>query len=161
MRLVYTISHVPGKQLTVADTLSRAPVSPIPDDKSFNSVIDAFVDLMIQCYPVTEKRLQQIHRAQKEDAVCNKLIKYCQDGWPDRNLVPAPVKPYIHVADELTVQNDLLLRGSRIVIPVSLQVEVLERLHSAHQGVHKCRQRAQQSVWWIKSAADRPREQLP
>ena len=49
----------------------------------------------------------------------------------------------------MTVQNDLLLRGSRIVIPVSLQVEMLERLHSAHRGVHKCRQRARQSVWWL------------
>ena len=93
---------------------------------------------MIQSLPVTEKRLQQIHGAQKEDAVCCKLIKYCQDGWPDRNLVPAPMKPYIHVADELTVQNDLLLRGNGIVISVSLQVKMLERLHSAYQGVHKC-----------------------
>ena len=94
MRFIYTISHVPGKQLTVADTLSREPVfSPTLDDKSFNSAVDAFVDLMIQSLPVTKKRLQQIHRAQKEDAVCCKLIKYYQNGWPDRNLVPAPMKP--------------------------------------------------------------------
>ena len=48
MRFIYTISHVPGKQLTVVDTLSREPVfSPTLDDKSFNSAVDAFVDLMI------------------------------------------------------------------------------------------------------------------
>ena len=150
MRFTYTISHLPGKNLTVADTLSRAPVSsPTPEDTQFNSAIDAYVDLMIQGLPATEKRLQQIQQAQKQDAVCCKLIKYCQEGWPRRNLVPGPIKPYVHVAAELTVQNDLLLGGNRIVIPVSLQPEILEKLHSAHQGVHKCRQRAQQSVWWL------------
>ena len=141
---------MPGKNLTVADTLSRAPVSsPTPEDTQFNSAIDAYVNLMIQGLPATEKRPQQIQQAQKQDAVCCKLIKYCQEGWPRRNLVPGPIKPYVHVAAELTVQNDLLLRGNRIVIPVSLQPEILEKLHSAHQGVHKCRQRAQQSVWWL------------
>ena len=141
MRFTYTISHVPGKDLTVVNTLSRAPVSShTSEDTQFNSAVDAYVDLMLQGLPATEKRLQQIQQAQKEDAVCCKLIKYC---CPENNLVPGPVKPYIHVSGELTVQNDLLLRGSRIVIPISLQLDVLEKLHSAHQGIHKCRQRAQ------------------
>ena len=83
---------------------------------------------MLQGLPATEKRLQQIQQAQKEDAVCCKLIKYCLEGWPDKNLLPGPIKPYIHVAAELTVQNDLLLRGNRIVIPVSLQIKILEKL---------------------------------
>ena len=150
MRFTYTISHVPGKDLIVADTLSRAPVSsPTSEDTQFNSAVDAYVDLMLQDLPATEKRLQQIQQAQKEDAVCCKLIKYCQEGWPENNLVPGPIKPYIHVSGELTVQNDLLLRGSRIVIPISLQLDMLEKLHSAHEGIHKCQQRAQQSVWWL------------
>ena len=150
MRFTYTISHVPGKNLTVADTLSRAPVtSPTSEEMQFSTSVEAYVNLVLQGLPATEKRLEQIQQAQKQDAVCCKLIKYCQEGWPRKNLIPGPVKPYLHVAAELTVQNDLLLRGSRIVIPVSLQPEILEKLHIAHQGIHKCRQRAQQSVWWL------------
>ena len=146
MRFTYTISHVPGKDLTVADTLSRAPVSsPTSEDTQFNSAVDAYVDLMLQGLPATK---QQIQQAQKDDAVCCKLIKYCQEGCPENNLVPGPIKPYIHVSGELTVQNDLL-RGSRIVIPISLQLDMLEKLHCAHQGIHKCQQRSQQSVWWL------------
>ena len=61
MRFTYTISHVPGKDLTVADTLSRAPVSsPTSEDTQFNSAVNAYVDLMLQGLPATEKRLQQI-----------------------------------------------------------------------------------------------------
>ena len=70
---------------------------------------------------------------------------YYQESWPYRNLVPAPIKPYINFAEELTIQNDLPMRGSRMVIPVSLQVEMLQRLHSAHQGVQVST--VQQSVW--------------
>ena len=132
MRFTYTISHVPGKELTVPDTLSRAPVSsPTFNDTRFNSEVDAFVNLMLEGLPATEIKLQQIQQAQKEDAICCKLIKFCHEGWPAKSLIPDPVKPYIHVAAELSVQNDLM-RGNRIVIPVSLQAEMLEKLHSAH-----------------------------
>ena len=34
------------------------------------------------------------------------------------------------------------------MIPSSLHFEVLGKIHAGHQGIHKCRQRASQSVWW-------------
>ena len=40
------------------------------------------------------------------------------------------------------------MRGSRIVIPTSMQAEVLKKIHSGHQGQTKCRQRARDSDWW-------------
>ena len=40
------------------------------------------------------------------------------------------------------------MRGSRIVIPLSLRDEVLRSLHSSHQSIAKCRERSRQSVWW-------------
>ena len=42
----------------------------------------------------------------------------------------------------------MLLRGSRIVIPKSLRQTVLQKIHTGHQGITKCRVRARQSVWW-------------
>ena len=42
LRFTFTISHIPGKELTVADALSRAPVSnPTYDDTQFNIEVDA------------------------------------------------------------------------------------------------------------------------
>ena len=56
MRFTYIISHVPGKNLTVADTLSRAPVtSPTSEDTQFSSSVEAYVNLMLQGLPATEK----------------------------------------------------------------------------------------------------------
>ena len=40
------------------------------------------------------------------------------------------------------------MRGTRIVIPKCLQHETLERIHEGHQGINKCRARANRSVWW-------------
>ena len=40
------------------------------------------------------------------------------------------------------------MRGPRVVIPQALQKEVLHKLHEGHQGITRCRLRAQISVWW-------------
>lgn len=41
------------------------------------------------------------------------------------------------------------MKGQRIVIPETLQPEMLDRVHEGHMGIIKCRLRAQQSVWWL------------
>ena len=53
-----------------------------------------------------------------------------------------------NTASQLSLEEGLLLRGNRIVIPSTLQAEKLNRIHEGHQGIFKCRRRAQQSVWW-------------
>ena len=69
--------------------------------------------------------------------------------WVARQtLSPRAVKPYFPVAAELFEADNLLMRGSRIVIPPSLHEETLGQIHSSHQGISKCRERARQSVWW-------------
>ena len=77
---------------------------------------------------------------------------------------------YHAVAAELSVEDGLLLRGCRIVIPTTLRSDVLERLHTGHQGIVKCRERARQSVRWpglsaqlekvVKNCRECCREQL-
>jgi len=52
------------------------------------------------------------------------------------------------VKDELTIYNGLLLCGNRIVVPSSLQQEILQKLHEGHPGIVKTQLRARASVWW-------------
>ena len=56
------------------------------------------------------------------------------------------LKYYIPVKNELSVNNGILLRGNRLIIPSSLHPEIIEKLHSGHQGFTKCQQRAKDSV---------------
>ena len=149
MRFTYSIMYVPGKNLTVADTLSRAPVSiSCAEDDELRTEVETFVHVVMQNLPATEQRLEEIHQAQEEDKICQRLKSYCEKGWPERCQVEGAIKPYLPVASELTLQGGLLVRGNRIVIPTSLRLDILERLHSGHQGISKCRERARQSVWW-------------
>ena len=62
----YTVSHIPGKDLTVADTLSRAPteLSNISDEE-FQEEVEAFVNLVLQQSEIAlESQLKDIMEKQ-------------------------------------------------------------------------------------------------
>jgi transposase InsO family protein len=59
-----------------------------------------------------------------------------------------PVHPYHWVSSEIAMEKGLLMRGSRIIIPNSLQQEMLDKVHEGHQGITKGRERARESIWW-------------
>ena len=46
------------------------------------------------------------------------------------------------------------MKGDRLVIPLSLQAEVLTKLHVAHQGIEKTRLRARSCVYWKSISKD-------
>ena len=77
-----------------------------------------------------------------------RLIDYCTEGRPERSQLPGILKPYWAVRNELTIQQGLLMKGNRLVIPVSMRMDILERIHEGHQGIVTCRERAKISVWW-------------
>ena len=46
------------------------------------------------------------------------------------------------------IQNGLLMRGGRVVIPTTLRKEILAQLYTGRQGITKCHEMTRQSVWW-------------
>ena len=149
MRFTITILHAPGKDLTIADTLSRAPAATASDaDVHFCQDTDMFVNTVIPCLPTTERQLAEVKQKQAEDEVFQQLKKYCKSGWPNKHDVPVALRPYFSVSAELTVQHDILMRNNQTVVLLSPCQDILARLHTGHQGITKCRRRALQSVWW-------------
>ena len=144
MRFSFTIAHVPGKELNTADTLSRAPVTE-QDESNLSNETKEYVHAIVNNLPASEERLKAIREQQDQDQVCKQLKSYCLEGKAEWK---GPLKPYYQVRSELTVAEGLLMRGSRMVIPTSMRAEILDRIHSGHQGMTKCRQRAKDSVWW-------------
>ena len=80
--------------------------------------------------PATEKRLAEIRMKQDQDEVCAKIKQYCDSEWAQSKFIQGAVKPYLPVALQLSVVDGLLMRGSRIVIPVSMRLDILDCLHS-------------------------------
>ena len=148
-RFDYKISHVPGKLLYTADTLSRAPVTPAGEnDKNEESATESFVEAFISYLPANEDRLDAYRRAQQEDPICSEVMTYVMQGWPTRNKIKGDLARYWTERGELSTHDNLLLYGSRIVVPKKLQRETLQKIHQGHQGIQKCRQRVLSSVWW-------------
>ena len=58
-------------------------------------------------------------------------------GWPDKAKLGSEEKLYLQVAADLTIQKGLLLKGSRLVIPVAMQKPLLGKIHEGHQGIMK------------------------
>ena len=147
MRYNFTINHVPGKSLTTADTLTRAPISePNSEDVLLQDESDAYIQIALQNIPAS--RLDEIRKLQQEDQISREVISHCRSGWPEKHQLYGPVRSFYPVAAQLSVENELLMNGNRLVIPSVLQKEILEILHKGHQGMTKCKEMAKQAVWW-------------
>ena len=69
-----------------------------------------------------------------------------KSGWPKKvQLVPQELTTYWKVKD---VCNKLLLYNSWIVVPKSIQKETLQRIHTSHLGIEKCKKCTSFFVWW-------------
>lgn len=150
MRFRFSISHIPGKDLITADMLSRAPTGDHSSaDDLLQEEVAAFVNGVIENLPATEMQLKRIMQYQKEDSTCQQLTEYCSAGWPQqKKAVPLLLRPFYSASAEIAVENGLLMRGNRIIIPKQLQREMLDKVHEGHQGITKCRERAKCSIWW-------------
>ncbi|XP_065176961.1 uncharacterized protein K02A2.6-like [Sycon ciliatum] len=150
MRFDFDIVHIPGKDLIVADALSRSPASrPLSaDDVRLLDDAEAFLDSVVSHLPASDARLSEIQHQQAQDPVCQHLVQYTLSGWPSLQSAPVSVKPYYASRQSFCITDGLLLYGSRIVIPDQLRPEVLQQLHAGHLGITKTRERARQSVWW-------------
>ena len=146
-RFDYTIEHVPGKYLYTADTLSRAPVHSYVDS-TLGELAELTMEACIAHLPAGQNRLREYQEAQASDMLCSLVIKYCCTSWPVKGKVDEALDPYWKAQGALTLHRNLLLHGTRIVVPASMQRETLAKLHEGHQGIERCRQRARISVWW-------------
>ena len=85
-RYDYSISHVPGKLLHTADTLSRAPTSPTDGDITDTTVqeeAEMLMEVYIAHLPASQQRIDEYRRSQATDPVCPTVVNYCRHGWPN------------------------------------------------------------------------------
>ena len=136
----YTIKFRPTKAHANADALSRLPLKGI---HSKETKTDLFSVRQIEALPVTAVQLK---RATSYDPILSKVLLYTKQGWPDR--VDEPLKPYWNRRAELTLEDNCIMWGIRVVVPAKLQEKVLEELHRIHMGIAKAKALARNHVWW-------------
>ena len=156
MRFSYTICHMPGKLVYVADALSQCPMR-LPHNLDFitqQETAESHITAIVMQLPASEERLKVYRSAQIQDPLCSKVINFTKSGWSNKQWVHPDLKPFWETRGLLTVFNGLLLHGNRIVTPTKLQMETLSKLHHGHQGIQRCRLQASTSVWWLGISND-------
>ena len=150
MRFDYDVVHVPGKYLYTADMLSRSPLQNSPDAHTLaqQDEVEYFIQAVTHHLPASETRLNTYRQGQADNAIVSKVITYCRSGWPHKHQISDELRPYWAIRGELSLYNNLLLYGNRIVVPPKLRSETLAKIHQGHQGVQRCHLRIMSSVWW-------------
>ena len=144
VRYSFSISHVPGKTLQWPTHYLELPVS---SHEILQGDVAFYVSAILSYLPATEKQVAEIKSHQHQGSVCKQLIEFCMTQWPERKDLSDEVRPYYSVAQEMSVEDGLLLRGNRMIIPSTLRKDVL-KIHAGHLGITKCQERARQGVWW-------------
>ena len=93
---------------------------------------------------------QMVKKATMTDPALKVVKDWIEQGFRpnDARLVSPEIAPYVRHWEELWVQDEVVLKGSRTVIPSRLRERVLECLHAAHQGVTQMQARADLAVFW-------------
>ena len=102
----------------------------------------------LQSIPVTDRRLLELKECQDKDAVCTQIKDYVRSGWPSVMPHQPILKPYWDNQQHFTINDGLLMLDTWIVIPQSLQLDILDKIHQGHLGITKCKGRAHSTVWW-------------
>ena len=150
----FKVTYRPGKDMLLADTLSRLPNPDNNEEVQLDLKVDAVtgpqddeIELALINFS-TQKRKALVEETQK-DPVLRELMSIIYMGWPDSiKQLPTDLRPYWSARDELVVEAGVVCKGRRVVVPKTLQQNILAQLHEGHQGIEKTRGLARESIYW-------------
>ena len=99
-------------------------------------------------------RIDEIKSATLSDSTLQEVASRVHSGWwhdpYPKGVDPTALSSLRNVRDELAVlpDNDLILRGHRIVMPAALQAHIITIVHEGHLGMVKTKQLLREKVWF-------------
>ena len=135
-----TIRYRPGKELLLADAMSR--LNPKPGET-------LKLEKTIHSVRWSDSKIEELQKYTDEDPELRPLKEVVTEGWPETSKsLPKCLKPYWSMKDFISVEDGILIKGERIMVPKCMQSEILSKLHMSHQGIEKTRLRARTCVYW-------------
>ena len=138
----YQIEFRSTKAHANADGLSRLPLRE-SSSEGYATEPRIFNVSQIDALPVTATQLKN---ATSEDAVLTKVRKYTMEGWPEE--IDDTLRPYFRRRQELSVENECLLWGIRVLVPEALRSKLLSELHFDHPGSTRMKAVGRSYFWW-------------
>ena len=87
--------------------------------------------------------LEQVTTESKKDATIKSVINAVStNNWNDELS-----KPFKSIKLELSVNNEILLKGNQIILPKSLHQSAINLAHQGHLGIEKCKALLREKVY--------------
>ena len=144
----FKLKYKPGKEMLIADTLSRACIKDTTTDR-LEEELSCAVNLVLNNSSVSDVWLQEIKETTTKDQSMQMLRNLVQFGWPEKqSQVPKEIQEYWNIRDQLSEVDGILLKGEKLIIPNALRSSMIKRIHMGHMGIVKCSQRAREVMFW-------------
>ena len=119
-------------------------------DKNFNKKElkneNDFTYVNFVCEAVNVISSDVVESETDNDPISKVVKSSVKKGWPkdvdDQYIV------YKRKMNELAIENGCLMWGHKMIIPKSLQAELLKELYSSHIGIVRMKSIAQSYIWW-------------
>ncbi|UYV62250.1 K02A2.6-like [Cordylochernes scorpioides] len=150
------LEHVQGSQMHLADIFSRACIKDVRNENLKYDVypIDiiykeiATVNVM-ETLSVCSDTVLRIREETSSDPILCEVKKLILNGWPpNKNQTSMLTREYWNFREELTVQDGIILKNDRIVIPNKLRAEMIMKTHQGHIGINSSMRRARDNIFW-------------
>ena len=129
-----------GKQLVLADTLSRAFVQ---DDETLEEIFG------VNDLSTVSKSDEKLAQLKETTDAATQLSAVIRAGWPSsKQDVTKESLPFWNYHDVLSLSDSIVFKGERVVIPKKMQQEMLKHIHGSHFGIKKCKCRARDVLFW-------------
>lgn len=146
------IEYTPGKLMFVADALSRQYLNETEEELIPEADVNSIT--LNQHLPMTPDRYKEFQQETLCDSTLQHLLNTIVLGWPENKVsLPSCLLPYWTFRDEISHVDGLLFKGSKLIIPKSMQQKMVDIVHESHLGIVKCKSRARECMYWPGMAA--------
>ena len=119
-RYDFTITYRPGKEMVLADSLSRLP------SNADNSEIN--LDVKVCLIQFSMPRLNELRNETRDDPVLHELMEYVISGFPEHRRHMSPeTRLFWSFRDEITMDNGILMKGKTSNHSCKIEAIISER----------------------------------
>ena len=145
------IRYTPGKEMHIADALSRAYLQEETSlaEKELAEDLDVIVHAVLFHSTEGDVNLEQIRSATASDPVLAQVAEFVTNGSPSEwKSFPVELKRYRQIMPDLFVGDGIILKDRRIVVPLTMRSNLVRKMHAGHMGIEKTKQLARQYYYW-------------
>lgn len=126
----FNIQFKKGSLMFIADTLSRSFIEDLYEENYMLKLAEIEIQSTLEHFPMSTTKLEEYVRETEKDKDLGVIKEWVVTGWPCYSKIPDNLKVYWNVRNSLIINNGLLFKDNKIVVPLSLQKEVLKKFQS-------------------------------